>query len=83
MKEITDKELKNFIEWYKERFGKTYTYASSLTLSMAGNFHIAARMAEPLVKRLEGMGVIHIKNKHDVYFTETAEPDFRPHGVEW
>ena len=83
MKEITDNQLADFAELYKKRSGKTHTYVSSLAISMAGHFHITQKMAEPLVWRIKGLGLIHVKNRHDVYFTNTDEPDFRPFGQEW
>ncbi len=82
MKEISDSELKSFITWYRQRMNKTNTYVSSLGISMACRFHITARMAEPLVMRCKELGLIDIKNKHDVYF-RTDAPDFKPFDQEW
>jgi hypothetical protein len=83
MKEISDEQLIDFCRWFRQTNGKTHTYVSTLGIIMAGRFHITARMAEPLVKRCRQLGLIHIKNHHDVYFLDTDEPDFRPFDQEW
>lgn len=81
MKDIQDSQLIEFVTWYRQRFSKSHTFVSSLAISLAGHFHLTAKMAMPLIQRCEEMDLIRVKNKTDVYFLDEKEPDFRPFGL--
>lgn len=56
--EIKDDQLKEFLEWYKSHYTKDATFEASLQLSMAGEFHLTAKQARPLIARCLSLGYI-------------------------
>lgn len=56
--DITDKELEEFLEWYRSHYHKDTTFEASLQLSMAGEFHLTAKQARPLIARCLSLGFV-------------------------
>lgn len=59
--DIADSELRDFCEWFVQRFRVKKTRREWFATSMEGRFHVPARDLKDLVKRLEGLGLIRVQ----------------------
>ena len=61
---IDNYDLKKFLLWYQDHYGKKQTFQAGLSVSMAGHFHILPREAIALLRRCEQMGYVTIRREY-------------------
>ena len=59
--DITDTELRDFVEWFRQRFHVRKTRLPWLSTSLEGRFHVPVRDLKDLFKRMDDLGLIVIK----------------------
>ena len=70
---IDNYDLKKFLIWYREHFGKKQTFQAGLSISMAGHFHILPKEAIALLRRCEQLKFITIKRENVTINVEEEE----------
>lgn len=58
---ITDQELIDFCQWFKEHFGKDEALECVVIVSMSGYFHTLPRKAKRLLERCKSLNLVEIK----------------------
>ena len=58
--DITDQELRDFTEWFVQRFRVKKTRREWFATSMEGRFHVPARDLKDLAKRLEALALVKV-----------------------
>ena len=58
MIEVSNEELNEFCQWYKEHYGKSESYESAFITCMCGHFHTYPKEAKVLLNRLKGLELI-------------------------
>lgn len=58
--DIADQELRDFVEWFRQRFHVRKTRLPWLITSMEGRFHVPARDLKDLTKRLEALALVKV-----------------------
>lgn len=58
---ITDKELSEFCQWYKQHYRKVEAYECSVQICMSGYFHTIPRKTKKLLERCKNLNLIEIK----------------------
>lgn len=58
MIEVSNEELNEFCQWYKEHYGKSESYESAFITCMCGHFHTYPKEAKVLLSRLKGLELI-------------------------
>lgn len=61
VEDITDTELKNFCEWYKNHFAEVEVYKCVFVVSMSGHFHTIPRKAKKLLERCKKLNLVEVK----------------------
>lgn len=64
--EITDSELAEFCQWYKEHYGKTESNESAFITCLCGHFHTYPKEATTIIGRLMKLGLME-KRKSMIY----------------
>ncbi len=59
--DITDTDLRDFVEWFRQRFKVRQTRREWFTTSLEGRTSVPARDLKDLVKRLEGLGLVRVQ----------------------
>ena len=55
---ITDNELIEFCQWYKDHYGKNESSESAFTTCLCGHFHTYPKEAKVLLSRLKRLELI-------------------------
>ena len=58
---ISDKELSEFCQWYKQHYRKVEAYECAVLICMSGYFHTIPRKAKSLLERCKSLNLIEIK----------------------
>ena len=58
MIEVSNDELNEFCQWYKEHYGRIESYESAFITCMCGYYHTYPVEAKVLLKRLKGLELI-------------------------
>lgn len=66
VEDITNFELQNFCEWFKEHYRKDNVYESVMITCLCGHYHTFPRQANRLLKRLVVLKYVSIR-KNIVY----------------
>ena len=61
---ITDEQLKEFCEWYRNHYEKAETFTAGMSISMAGYFHISTKQARLLLERCKSIGLIKMRREN-------------------
>ena len=64
MKVVSNEELNEFCQWFKEHYGKSESYESALITCMCGYFHTYPKEAKVLLNRLKGLELITSKRSN-------------------
>jgi hypothetical protein len=56
--EITDGELGEFCQWFKQHYGKAESYESAMITCLCGYFHTFPRQAKEIMRRLKSLELI-------------------------
>lgn len=59
--DVTDQELRNFAEWFLQRFKKKETRREWFEVSVEGAFQIPVRDVKDIVKRMERLNLVSVK----------------------
>ncbi len=66
MGNISDKDLRDFCKWYKDRFNKVADGKGVVITCLCGHFHTYTKRAKELLKRCESINLLAVNN--DVVF---------------
>ena len=58
--DITDQELRDFVEWFSQRFRTKKTRLPWFSTSLEGRFHVPARDLKDLFRRLESLCLVRV-----------------------
>ncbi len=58
MAEITDNDLREFVKWYKNHYGKREDMESVFVTCLCGHFHSYPKAMNEVVKRMADIGII-------------------------
>lgn len=61
MEEVSDDELKEFCQWYKQHFRKVEANECEFVISMCGHYHTFPKQAKKLLERCKSLNLIEIK----------------------
>ena len=61
VEEITDSELQDFCQWYKNHYAKTESFESAFITCLCGRFHTFPKQAKVIMSRLFGLDLISQK----------------------
>lgn len=64
--EITDTQLRDFLDWYKDHYQVTGDRVDLIAISAAGHFHMTQKTAAPLVRRAVTLGFLERTGKDTV-----------------
>ena len=64
--EITDIQLRDFLDWYKDHYQVTADRVDLIAISAAGHFHMTQKTATPLVRRAIALGFLERDGKDTV-----------------
>ena len=63
MKELKDNDLREFCDWYRQRFKRCCTTASVFVTCMCGHFSSYEKAMRDALKRMQSLGLI-IRHKN-------------------
>lgn len=63
MIEVTNEDLNEICQWYKQRFGQNEVCESVFITYLCGRCHTYPKQARGLLSRLKGLGLIYQKRK--------------------
>ena len=61
VEDITNFELQNFCEWFKDHYSKSESYESAMITCLCGRFHTYPKEAKKLMERLKGLDLLSQK----------------------
>ena len=61
VEDITNFELQNFCEWFKDHYRKSESYESAMITCLCGHYHTYPREAKKLVARLKSLDLMSQK----------------------
>lgn len=61
MIEVSNEELNEFCQWFKNHFGKNESYLCAITTCLCGYFHTFPREANLLLKRCKSNNLLEVK----------------------
>lgn len=64
--EITDTQLRDFLEWHKDHYQRETVRVALVAISAAGHFHMTEKTATPLVYRAIKLGFLERDGKDTV-----------------
>ena len=59
--EISDLELSEFCQWFKQHYGKDEAFECVVLVSMSGHFHTTPRKARKLLERCKCIHIVESK----------------------
>lgn len=62
VEDITNFELQNFCEWFKDHYSKNESYESAMITCLCGHYHTYPREAKRLLKRLISLKYVSVRN---------------------
>lgn len=61
MIEVSNEELNEFCQWYKQHYGKSESYESAMITCLCGHYHTYLKEAKIILARLKGLDLISQK----------------------
>lgn len=82
MKEIKETYLKDFCEWYRQRFNECCMAESVFVACMCGHFGGNEKAMKEQLERMQSLGLI-IRHKNGTISIVSEGLGFRPFDQEW